>query len=106
MCAVDHFMLGAWLCVIRASNSFLLHLSSGHHPSSDPDHFCKGPDLCLESTWFPLEVDTEQVSLLTAASNENCCTVVLLCAKAAPGKRALPCFLSVHMKSKAIGWDF
>lgn len=41
-----------------------LPASSGHRSSSDSDHCCKGPDLCLESTQLPMEVDTEQVSLL------------------------------------------
>lgn len=27
MCSVGHFMLGVWLCVLRALNSFLLHLA-------------------------------------------------------------------------------
>lgn len=41
-----------------------LPASSAHRSSSDPDHCCKGPDLCLESARLPMEVDTERVSLL------------------------------------------
>lgn len=57
---------------------------------------------CLESTWFPIQVDTEQVSLLL--QSEMRIAVQLSLIQLNQQQRKSPCFCFVYMKFKAVGW--
>lgn len=101
VCSVD-FTLGARLHAIHAMNWFLPLPRLGLAPPLTQLISVKALTCLKESTWFPIEVDTEQASLLL--QSEMRIAIQLSLFRLNQQQRKSPCFCFVCMKFKAMGW--
>lgn len=96
------FMLGARLHAIHAMNWFLPLPRLGLAPPPTQLVSVKALTCLKESTRFPIQVDTEQVSFLLLS--EMRIAIQLSCFRLNQQQRKSPCFCFVYVKFKAVGW--